>query len=1630
MKINTKLLSAVLGFGLGTMQAAMVFYPPGANAEVSSHTLGEFTQYPILSSAATAVTPMVMINTSNDHQLYYKAYNDFTDLDPENGDGVETSYKHSIDYYGYFDSSKCYDYSTSDERFEPASVTADKYCAGNWSGNFLNWASMSRMDAIRKILFGGARRTDTATTTVLERTYLPNDAHSWAKYYTGSDIDKLTPFGVTEITLCNTTVNNTDAVSEDVTDPPLIRVAQGNYALWASNERWQCRWSEEKSASNANNSTLSGLTAQPDNPSKSAVGLGSDDYVARVQACVSTLIGKENCKYYPSGNYKPIGLLQTYGENDRLLFGMMGGSYTKNKSGGILIKDVGSITDEIDKSNGTFSKVSSAVKDGGIALNKSEGIINTWSTWRIVKYKHSDGTYGTSGVNSNNCAWGETSFTDGFCMNWGNPYAEIFLNSLRYFAGEAVSGTFRTNDSSTIRGLNTPQTWDCPLDESNYCASLNIINFNASVISYDADNLDDTSDGIGALGSSKNSSELTDVVGAGEGIHGNSFFVGENGTDNNQLCTAKTISSLGSVEGICSEAPRLDGSYRVAGLAHWAHTNDIRPASAGPRALPEDQKVDSYSVALASGLPQMEIPVPGSTRIIRLLPACRDNWDGSGTPGNCAIVDFKVVQKHQEVSGTGTGKFYVNWEDTEQGGDYDQDMWGVIEYEVTGSTLKISTNVVEKSTPYQMGFGYVLSGTENDGFHVHSGINGFDYTDTSSAPGCADCQHTDAATAASYTIGSASAAGLLKDPLYYAAKWGGFTDLDGNGEPGPDTAEWDNRDADWVEGNSDGIPDNYFYATNPAKLEEALRQVFEDILSKVASGTAAAVVSNSREGQGAIYQALYETERIDGANSVKWIGTVRGFWIDAAGYMREDTNGNGILDVASDKVFELCYAGGKVKYRYIDLASPPTATCEADTSTSNAILMPPTGSKDISDLTPRPIWDAGINLMYKGGSAPARNIYTWVDADHDGVVDTSERINLSTTDIDSTNFGFLDVVDEAAADELVEYARGTEKSGMRSRTLSGVTYLLGDIVNSTPTVVGAPAEAFHLLYQDESYNQFRKKYTDRRNVVYVGANDGMLHAFNAGVFGADATTGNPKFDPDGKALGEELWAYVPMNLLPHLKWLSDPDYTHVFYMDAKPRVFDAKIFTADTDHPGGWGTVLVAGMRLGGGPMTIDTGADGFGDASVPPNDITMQSSYVVMDITNPEVAPKVLAEITAPNLGYTTSYPTAFAVRELDDDPNKWYLVFGSGPNNPGKAIRDDGVSAGLYIYDLNTKSFASGYGPKDLGLANYFVGDPVSVDWNLSFKADALYFGTTGGTALNPIGKLFKMALNKKFAPVDWDLPKVFFDPAQPITPTPTVTWDDKFNKWVYFGTGRMFVEDDQSSTGVQSIYGIRDPEDDSTLPVIKSKLVNVTGVKVYTNQVVTGPGSFTTDVDGKSGGTADGTVTFKELEDYINTYDSTDSGTDPDMQGWYKDMPSDPAGVEPSTRSFNMSALTGSVLFTSAYTPGNNICEAQGESSLYGLYYLTGTASPDFTLFGLDSTDTNGVGGEGKRIWDVVGLGAGMSSSPSIHVDNPTDTGGESAVTVITQTGVGSIERRKANVGAGIKSGEVSWREELIH
>src|SRR5690606_11303246 len=138
-----------------------------------------------------------------------------------------------------------------------------------------------------------------------------------------------------------------------------------------------------------------------------------------------------------------------------------------------------------------------------------------------------------------------------------------------------------------------------------------------------------------------------------------------------------------------------------------------------------------------------------------------------------------------ESSSENSGKLYVNWEAAEQGGDYDQDMWGIIEYTVTSSVVEVTTKVIQQSTGRPLGFGYIISGTESDGFKVHSGVN--DYRNSADGASCSTaasctchsgsgtqtCNLSDATTK-TYIVGTSSAK-MLEPPLYYAAKWGGYS---------------------------------------------------------------------------------------------------------------------------------------------------------------------------------------------------------------------------------------------------------------------------------------------------------------------------------------------------------------------------------------------------------------------------------------------------------------------------------------------------------------------------------------------------------------------------------------------------------------------------------------------------------------------------------------------------------------------------------------------------------------------------------------------------------------------------------------------------------------------------------------
>jgi len=1358
------------------------------------------------------VKPIMMFNMSKDHQLFFKLYDDYSDIDE---DGViDTTYNNNFDYYGYFDSTKCYVYDTTDSRFK-ANITlaTNHYCqlttdtTNYWSGNFLNWASMTRIDAIRKILYGGTRSTDTAALTVLERAFLPNDAHSFAKWYGGSDLRRLTPFDGSAtnvedrgLTLCNTSEpTSRNSYSQNATDAlPLIRLAKGNYSLWASNERWQCRWN---TGTNANNSGLSKIYAYSSAPANDTLNItttasivtdksgkvttngknvtfesgdgfngmlknktikiGTKNYtiasvtndgallltskasnskvtnldysysdtqtvttvtatntemVARVEVCKSTSLSvNEQCKpYQPTTGssagltiHKPTGLLQEY--NNRVNFGLMMGSYRNNKSGGILRKIVGPI-DTIDSLN---DYVSDEITDEGffkVPSTSKNSIIKSLDLLRIYGYNFSNGNGNSNGtysdarnVGGDDCPWALGSFNDeysgsgsGRCSNWGNPQAEIFMESLRYLAG-IKSPKFDVDDSTFIADLNSVSSWNDPITSGvngNFCAPLNVLQFNASTTSYDSDNLDLASD-ISSSFTDVGIKAKTSALGVLEGVENAQFFIGENSANNDQLCTAKDINSttggLGAVLGICSEAPRLKGGYNIAGLAYLARSTGIGATR---------EKVKTHGVVLSPAIPSISIPVPGvSGKSVTILPACRNK--SINPESNCAIVDFKVVSGPTLSGSNYVGSLYVNWEDSEQGGDYDQDMWGMITYTVSSSSIDVKTQVVADSTGNAMGFGYVISGTENDGFHVHSGIHNFSYTDTTSGIlGCTSCNTSDAATTQNYIIGD-STAKTLKNPLYYAAKWGGYA---------KDTF----TDADISA--TDPTNETYFYATNPAKLKSAMDALFKRIAGVVGSASTVAANSTSSQGDTHVYQARFDSE--------DWSGQLLDFGLTQSGV------------------------------------------------------------SDTSD------WDTHVTMDRSSGFLSTRKVYTY-DGATPGLVElTDANVDLTDDTVLNNNVptltGALKLGTEAdysMAIQRIKWLRGDaadEGTFFRVRT-----HLLGDIINSDPGYAGANSQRHNNLpgvtaFGASSYLTYVATKSARRKMVFVGANDGMLHAFDA-------------------SNGKEIFAYIPRGVFGKLALLSEINYSHQYSVDGPVYVSD--YYRQD----GTWGTIVAGTLGSGGrGVYALDV-TDVL-------NSTTTTAPTVIFDISDNDTS-TAQPNVTLKNdIGYSGSKVLVLPVNNVAaSGGGRWMAFFSNGT----ESVNDRAKLIGIDVNDPTTfVSIDTGVSANGLSPAAYLPGSQNVVT--------SVYAGDIMGNmwkfdVSNQDYNSWGVAYNDGGTPTTTPLPLInVIDPSgnpQPITAEPTLGLNSlkplsgQPSLTVYFATGKYADLADNTDTSIQSIYAIAD-------------------------------------------------------------------------------------------------------------------------------------------------------------------------------------------------------------------------------
>ena len=831
----------------------------------------------------------------------------------------------------------------------------------------------------------------------------------------------------------------------------------------------------------------------------------------------------------------------------------------------------------------------------------------------------------------------------------------------------------------------------------------------------------------------------------------------------------------------------------------------------------------------------------------------------------------------------------------------------------------------------------------------------------------------------------------------------------------------------------------HFTAENPDSLGNQILAAVNDILERAASGTAVSVLATSGEGEGNLIQAYFRPTIPCGEAEVKWIGYLQSLWVDAYGNLREDTNQNRVLDVNTDKIVT----------HFVDSETGDTMIKRFDVSETTPYPVLETASYEVLGLDQiSPLWEAGKILQQR--SASDRKIFTYIDKNGDAAADESidddpfdiygEVVKFDTAlasvikpylgvhdDLLNT-WDYLGTDHDDRVTNLINYIRGNDITGLRTRTIDGNLWKLGDIIYSTPVSISKPTDNYHIIYGDESYQTYYNAFKDRETVVYVGANDGMFHAFTSWKYNETSKEFEEPSDAvSGEVIGDELWAFIPQCQLPHLKWLPDPGYGHVYYVDLKPKAFDAKILPDGTHYDSGgdlnWGTFLLVGMNMGGKYIWAE---GNFDYNSVTPDTVRdFYPSYACIDVTEPR-HPKLLWERTYTDLELTTSFPAVVRVKDT------WFAIFGSGPSaTAGNCYGTSTKNGHIFVVDLATGDAVSNVAEFGAGAtngwlfetneSNAFMNSPVSIDKGLNYNVDGIYFGEAYLDTTWK-GKLYKVTVpwadgigdydgsdcmgkdctNYSDNPLDSTNPwqcHPLFNATRPITSSVALSLDTFGNVWLFIGSGRYFSNEDKVNTETQYMFGIKDPFFNnaqtayyhnyaSSLELEIADLfeadpyVIILGGEVYEYQNYFGDWSF-----------------------LLETARAED--------GWIRSL------TIPGERILTKFAILGGIVFTPSFVPNEDPCGFGGDTYLYGQYYETGTAY--YKAVFDQGTEEVTIGEEVMtRVLDKTLLGMGMASSVGVHV------GMESGAKGFIQQSTGVVTSTALTPAFNIKSGLSAWRE----
>jgi len=414
---------------------------------------------------------------------------------------------------------------------------------------------------------------------------------------------------------------------------------------------------------------------------------------------------------------------------------------------------------------------------------------------------------------------------------------------------------------------------------------------------------------------------------------------------------------------------------------------------------------------------------------------------------------------------------------------------------------------------------------------------------------------------------------------------------------------------------------------------------------------------------------------------------------------------------------------------------------EDDPVTFQASFKAGTWSGDVKsfgfseDGTFTPGWSAASLLKTR---TTARNIYTFVPGNTGGSYRAFTYANLSTDQKSALG----------NSEAVVNYLRGDRTSEQPNGTLRTRTEILGDIVNSSPVFVGKPNPDLYsgaTFRGASAYASFVTNQATRTSAVYVGANDGMLHGFNA-------------------TNGSELYAYVPKGAITDkLRSYTDSEYDHRYFVDGEIAVADVYISNS-------WKTVLIGTMGRGG-------------------------PGVFALDVTDPTSVQFLWDKDGSdiPALGQNLGRPVIAQVADGD-----WRVILGNGP---GSGSTDATASAQLIMISIasGTVTVVNTNSPGSNGLAavlarsndgNAFAETAYAGDMRGNFWKFSDLAGTPSAT------KMFEARTPAGAEQPITGAPTGARDPDTGIV-------------WVFFGTGRYLDEDDPRNTQVQTWYGIKDEE-----------------------------------------------------------------------------------------------------------------------------------------------------------------------------------------------------------------------------